>query len=66
MSVNAPVSPLLPTFLELRWLTISERVDYYKCILLYKAVHNMAPSYISDLIHFSPVIRILQLAFNWK
>ena len=47
-----PDSPSLPLLRELGWLTISERIDYNKSILLYKAVHNMAPSYISDLIHF--------------
>ena len=47
-----PDSPSLPLFRELGWLAISERVDYSKCIHLYKAVHNMAPSYILDFIHF--------------
>ena len=47
-----PHSPSQPLFRELGWLTISERVDYNKCTLLYKTVHNMTPSYISDLIHF--------------
>ena len=41
-----------PLFEELGWLTVFERVEYNKAILLYKSVNNMSPTYISYLFNF--------------
>ena len=35
---------------ELRWLNISQRRDYLTCILVFKCLNGLAPSYLSDLL----------------
>ena len=35
---------------ELRWLNISKRRDYLTCILVFKCLNGLAPSYLSDLL----------------
>ena len=55
-----PDSPSLLLFRELGWLTISERIDYNKCIRLYIAVHNMAHlqiSFISSYQNFTTCVQ---------
>ena len=37
-------------FLQLDWLPISDRIKYLRAITVYKALHNLAPLYISSLI----------------
>lgn len=37
-------------FAELGWETISKRHKYNKAVLVYKALNNHTPSYISDLL----------------
>ena len=49
---SPPDSASQPLFEKLGWLTVFERMEYNKAILLYKSVHNMSPSYISDLFNF--------------
>ena len=39
-------------FSELGWLTVFERVEFNKGILLYKALHNLCPEYITDMFKF--------------
>jgi hypothetical protein len=41
-------SPLLR---ELHWLRIPQRVQYKTLTLVYKAIHDEAPKYISDMLH---------------
>ena len=45
-------APSLPLFSELGWLTVFERVEFNKGILLYKALHNMYPEYITNMFKF--------------
>ncbi len=33
---------------QLGWITIIERMNYFTCLLTYKAVNNLAPIYLSD------------------
>ena len=47
-----PDAPSLPLFSELGWLTVFERVEFNKGILLYKALNNMCPEYITDMFKF--------------
>ena len=47
-----PDAPSLPLFSELGWLTVFERVEFNKGILLYKALRNMCPEYITDMFKF--------------
>jgi hypothetical protein len=40
-------------FNNLKWLSFPSRCKYFTGILVYKALHNLTPSYIKDLIIFS-------------
>ena len=42
----------MPLFEKLGWLTVYERLEYNKAIVLYKSTHDLTPSYISDLFEF--------------
>ena len=35
---------------ELQWLSISQRIDYFLCVLVFKCIHGNAPCYLSDSI----------------
>ena len=37
----------------LKWLTIYQRVEYQTVLMVYKSLHGLTPSYISDLFHTS-------------
>src|SRR5664279_4572874 len=34
---------------RLHWLRVPQRVDYKPCLLAFKALHGMAPEYLSEL-----------------
>ena len=34
---------------KLHWLRAGERIDFKLCLLVYKAVHRLAPDYIAEL-----------------
>ena len=42
------ISPLLSS---LHWLPISKRIEYKLCLLCFKCLNNLAPVYLSDLLH---------------
>ena len=42
------ITPLIRD--KLHWLRFTQRVTYKLCILVYKALHNSAPKYISELV----------------
>jgi len=42
--------PSLPLFMELGWLPIHERIKYFRAITVFKALNDLAPEYIKDLI----------------
>ena len=42
------ISPLLSS---LHWLPVSQRIQFKFLVLIYKVVHNLAPSYLSDLLN---------------
>jgi len=44
---RAHITPLLRD--RLHWLRIEQRVTYKLCLLVYKTLHDMAPSYLSEL-----------------
>lgn len=46
-------TPSLPLFEQLGWLNIYERLEYNKCILLYKTAHNLTPEYMHELFSFN-------------
>ena len=33
---------------RLHWLRVPERIDFKQCLLVYKALHGLAPGYIAD------------------
>ena len=40
-----------PILYKLHWLPIRERIQYKLMLITYKALNNLAPAYISDLLH---------------
>ena len=36
-------------FMELKWLPFPERVKYHSCVMMYKAINNKTPEYISNM-----------------
>ena len=36
-------------FMELKWLPFPERVKYHSCVMVYKAINNKTPEYISNM-----------------
>ena len=47
-----PDTPSMTLFEKLGWLTVHERIEFNKAVLLYKSTHDLTPSYISDLFEF--------------
>ena len=43
-------TPSVEMFQRLRWMTVSQRINYNKAALTYKALNNLTPAYISDLL----------------
>ena len=41
---------ITPTLQELHWLPVSQRIQYKVIILTFKALHQLCPSYISELV----------------
>ena len=35
--------------MKLKWLSFPRRVQYHTCVMVYKALKNMSPEYITDL-----------------
>ena len=33
---------------ELQWLSISQRINYFLCVLVFNCIHGNAPRYLSD------------------
>ena len=46
-SIYDHVTPLL---IDLHWLPVSFRIDFKIAVLAFKCIHNLAPSYLSDLL----------------
>ena len=42
---------ITPVLIQLHWLPVHFRIDYKNLLLTYKALHNLAPTYLSDLLH---------------
>ncbi len=53
------ITPILAT---LHWLPVPYRIQYKVLLLTYKAIHGLAPSYISDIIHHHTPSRSLRSA----
>ena len=44
------ITPSVEMFQRLRWMTVSQRINYNKAVLTNKALNNLTPAYISDLL----------------
>ena len=51
---------ITPTLISLHWLPIQYRIDYKILVLVYKSLHELAPSYLSDLIKSRTLTRSLR------
>lgn len=51
------ISPIL---INLHWLPVEFRITFKVLLLVYKALHGLAPSYISDLLNFKTYSRSLR------
>ena len=45
-----PWQHITPTLKQLHWLPVKYRIDYKLLLLTYKALHALAPQYLSDLL----------------
>ena len=53
---------ITPILMELHWLPVSHRIRYKVLLLVYKALHNLAPSYIADMVKIHQPARSLRSA----
>ena len=60
------ISHITPVLQQLHWLPIKFRIDYKILINTFKAIHNLAPPYLSDLIHVEIPTRSLRSASATK
>jgi len=42
-----------PLLRELHWLQVPERIQYRLCVLAFRCLHGLAPSYLSETLHLS-------------
>ena len=47
------ITPSVEMFQRLRWMPVSQRINYNKAVLTYKALNNLTPAYISNLLSHS-------------
>jgi exonuclease III len=51
---------ITPILIDLHWLPVSERIKFKILLITFKAIHHMAPSYISDMISLYKPPRLLR------
>ena len=51
---------ITPVLQHLHWLPIHFRIQYKLLLMTFKAIHNLAPTYLSDLLHFPTHSRVLR------
>ena len=54
---------ITPILIQLHWLPIHSRINYKNLLLTYKALHNLVPTYISDLLDTYNPTRTLRSSF---
>ena len=42
-----------PLFQDLKWLPLHERIDFHRCVLVYKGLHGLAPKYICNKLRYT-------------
>ncbi|KAI4896950.1 hypothetical protein NFI96_002747 [Prochilodus magdalenae] len=51
LTVVMKSTPITPILLQLHWLPVKERIHYKILLLTFKALHGLAPTYLSALLH---------------
>ena len=51
---------ITPILKELHWLPIAQRIEYKLCLLVFKALHGLAPVYLQELVQVSKQSRNLR------
>ena len=54
------IEHITPALQQLHWLPIKSRIDFKILLLTFKILHNLAPSYLSELIHIYTPSRTLR------
>ena len=49
---------------ELQWLSISQRINYFLCVLVFNCIHGNAPRYLSDSIDMASRIHDINTRLN--
>ena len=50
-------APSEPLFRQLCWNPLNSNIKFHKCVLVYKALHNLTPAYLRDkLVYTSEVV----------
>ena len=55
---------ITPVLKSLHWLPVSERITFKVLLLTYRALHQLAPGYITDMLIEKPIIRTLRSSTN--
>ncbi|KAK7880132.1 hypothetical protein WMY93_033199 [Mugilogobius chulae] len=54
------ISHITPVLQQLHWLPITHRIQYKILLHTFKAIHNLAPPYLSELLHIATPVRSLR------
>ena len=57
---------ITPVIRQLHWLPVSFRINFKILLLTFKAIHELAPSYINDLVKLEPWNSRFRLRFNGR
>ena len=49
---------------ELQWLSISQRINYFLCVLVFNCIHGNAPRYLSDSIDMASHMHDINTRLN--
>ena len=59
-TLTSPTSHITPVLKELHWLPVEKRIEYKIVLLTFKALHGLAPQYITQLLKPKPTPRELR------
>ena len=60
LTLTPPSNHITPILIELHWLPVSQRIDYKILLITFKAIQEVAPQYICDLLKPYSVPRTLR------
>ena len=53
ISGTGPRDSRNPMYKELGWLSLQNRRNFHKCVMVYKCIHNLAPMYLCNIFNSS-------------